>query len=385
VQREFIGPGGSTIHVFDPNAPVVHGPRLVNGYKPASPGLELVSGAALKPEDVSWLWLAWLAFAKVHLVAGSPGTGKTTIALWIAAVITNGGRWPDGGSAERGDVLIWSGEDGIADTLLPRFLAAGGDPKRLHFAGSIIEQGRARPFDPATDIPKLVAAARVLPDLRLVILDPVVAAVSGDSHKNSETRRGLQPVVDMAVELGVAVLGITHLSKGTFGRDPLERVAGSLAFGAVARIVLATVKSADPEAPRRLVRAKSNLGPDTGGFEYTLYGAPVPGYDFHAQRVEWGQVLEGTARELMLIEQPDDHIGDEESAKSFLQKTLNAGPMAAKEIRAAASAHGWSMATLHRARTALGIETVKESMRGGWIWQLPPQPEGSRRSQHYDE
>ena len=162
MQREFIGPGGSTIHVFDPNAPVVHGPRLVNGYKPASPGLELVSGAALKPEDVSWLWLAWLAFAKVHLVAGSPGTGKTTIALWIAAVITNGGRWPDGGSAERGDVLIWSGEDGIADTLLPRFLAAGGDPKRLHFAGSIIEQGRARPFDPATDIPKLVAAARVV-------------------------------------------------------------------------------------------------------------------------------------------------------------------------------------------------------------------------------
>ena len=135
-------------------------------------------------------------------------------------------------------------------------------------------------------MPKLVAAGRALPALKLIVLDPVVAAVTGDSHKNTETRRGLQPVVDLAAELDCAVLGITHLSKGTSGREPLERVAGSIAFGAVARIVLATVKSTDPNVPRRLVRAKSNLGPDTGGFEYTLFGAPVPGHDFHAQRVE---------------------------------------------------------------------------------------------------
>ncbi len=207
---------------------------------------------------------------KLHLLAGSPGTGKTTIAVWMAAAVTVGAAWPDGGQPEKGDVLIWSGEDGIADTLLPRFLAAGGDPKRLHFAGSVTDQGSARPFDPATDIPKLVTGAKGLPELRLIILDPVVAAVSGDSHKNTETRRGLQPVVDMAEELNVAVLGITHLSKGTSGREPLERVAGSIAFGAVARVVLATVKPADPDAPRRVVRAKSNLGPIQAGSNTTV-------------------------------------------------------------------------------------------------------------------
>ena len=261
-----------------------------NGHaKAPAAAVELMSAASVKAERVRWLWDGWLAHGKLQLVAGSPGTGKTTIALSKAGTITVGGQWPDGTRAEKGDVLIWSGEDGIADTLLPRFLAAGGDPKRLHFAGDVRERGRSRPFDPATDMPKLVAACRTLPELKLIVLDPVVAAVTGDSHKNTETRRGLQPVVDMAAELDVAVLGITHLSKGTSGRDPLERVAGSIAFGAVARVVLATVKSADPDAPRRLVRAKSNLGPDTGGFEYTLFGAPVPGHDFHAQRVEWGR------------------------------------------------------------------------------------------------
>src|SRR4029077_3422294 len=94
-----------------------------------------------------------------------------------------------------------------------------------------------------------VKAARKLPDLKFVILDPVVAAVSGDSHKNTETRRGLQPVVDLAEQLQCAVLGITHLSKNTSGREPLERIAGSIAFGAVARVALATVRPADQTRP----------------------------------------------------------------------------------------------------------------------------------------
>lgn len=387
---EFIGPGGSTIQVFDPKAPTAHGPKLINGHqKPHAPSVELISSATLKPEAVRWLWLTWLAFAKVHLLAGSPGTGKTTIALWIAAMITSGGRWPDGGDAPLGDVLMWSGEDGLADTLLPRHLAAGGDPNRLHFVGGVQEHGKSRPFDPAVDMPSLVQSAKQLPALKLLILDPVVAAVAGDSHKNTETRRGLQPVVDLAAELGCAVLGNTHLSKGTSGREPLERVAGSLAFGAVARVVLATVKAADPDAPRRLVRAKSNLGPDGGGIEYTLFGAPVPGHDFGAQRVEWGQILEGSARELMAIEQADDQANERESAEEFLLELLANGSLSAKEVDEARRAHGqWSTSTLHRARTTLGIKTMKEGMKGGWVWRLPEPPEYSTadvRRHHHDD
>src|SRR5262249_45014432 len=161
--------------------------------------------------------------------------------------------------------------------------------------------------------------------LALLILDPVVSVVTGDSHKNTETRRGLQPIVDLAAQLDCAVLGNTHLSKNTSGREPLDRVTGSVAFGAMARVVMATVKSADIGAPRRFVRAKSNLGPDTGGFEYTLFNAPVPDHDFSAQRVDWGQMLEGSARELMEIETPDDEAGAAEDARAFLLEQLRGG------------------------------------------------------------
>ena len=92
--------------------------------------------------------------------------------------------------------------------------------------------------------------------LALLIVDPIVSAVATDSHKNGEVRRGLQPLVDLAAAQGCALLGITHYSKGTAGRDPLERVTGSVAFGALARLVFGTAKPTEEGAPRRMVRAK---------------------------------------------------------------------------------------------------------------------------------
>jgi hypothetical protein len=47
-----------------------------------------------------------------------------------------------------------------ADTLLPRFLAAGGDPRRVHFVTGSVDRDGVRQFDSATDIPALLTAAR---------------------------------------------------------------------------------------------------------------------------------------------------------------------------------------------------------------------------------
>ena len=65
-----------------------------------------------------------------------------------------------------------------------------------------------------------------------------MSAVAGDSHKNTEVRRALQPIVDLASRLDAAVLGITHFSKGGAGGDPAARVVGSVAFTAVAAVWL---------------------------------------------------------------------------------------------------------------------------------------------------
>jgi putative DNA primase/helicase len=232
-------------------------PSRGNGHDSA-PFVEIVSGASITPRDIRWEWKHWLAKGKFHVVAGAIGTGKTTIMINLAATITAGGKWPDGTTADQGSVLIWSGEDSAEDTLLPRFLASGGIANRIHFIKGMVDGATKRPFDPRRDIPPLVDAARRITDLHLMALDPVVSAVAGDSHKNGEVRRGLQPLADFAEQTKSAVLGLTHLTKGTAGNDPVERITGSLAFGAVPRVVMVTAKPLKTDQKRRLVRAKSN-------------------------------------------------------------------------------------------------------------------------------
>jgi hypothetical protein len=56
-------------------------------------GVELICATDMEPEPICWLWTDWLATGKFHILAGAPGTGKTTIALNLAATITSGGQY----------------------------------------------------------------------------------------------------------------------------------------------------------------------------------------------------------------------------------------------------------------------------------------------------
>lgn len=59
------------------------------------PSVELIDASTIKPEPVHWLWPGWLARGKLHVIAGAPGTGKTTAALSWCASITRGGAFPE--------------------------------------------------------------------------------------------------------------------------------------------------------------------------------------------------------------------------------------------------------------------------------------------------
>lgn len=340
----------------------------------------LACGTDLKPEPVRWLWRDWLALGKLHILAGAPGQGKTTLALSMGATVTTGGHWPDGTRCERGNILVWSGEDDHADTLLPRLLAAGADRARCYFVeGTRNEDGTLEPFDPAHDLHRLQEAVQKIGGVRLLIVDPIVSAVVGDSHKNTEVRRALQPVVDLASACGFAVLGITHFSKGGQGSDPAQRVVGSVAFTAVARVVLvaAKVKAEDGAEDRRiLARSKSNIGPDDGGFEYRLeQREPLPG--LFASCVAWGRTVTGTARELLT---DPNEVADCDTLDviGFLRGLLADGPMTAKDVFKDADGAGYSRDQIKRASLKLGVEKEKTGMGGGWVWVLPD-AEGSTK------
>ena len=343
---------------------------------PQSDGVELLCMADVTPRAVDWLWDGWLARGKLHILAGSPGTGKTTIALALAGTVSNGGRWPNGEQSNEGapmNVLVWSGEDDPTDTLVPRLMAAGADLTRCHAVQAVQCKGERVPFDPAHHMPELAARMEKLGNVGLVIIDPIVSAVAGDSHKNSEVRRALEPLVRFGHDFGCAIVGISHFSKGTGSKDPTERVTGSIAFGALARVVLATVKPREDGEPRLLLRTKSNIGKDSGGFAYEL-GQVELAEGVTASRVLWGEAVEGSARELMgEAEGIDGERQDREDAAEWLTSFLDTGPMPSKQVKAAAEDAGHAWRTVQRAKRSLGVE----DRRGGFgkemktVWSLP--------------
>ncbi|OAK55024.1 AAA family ATPase [Variovorax paradoxus] len=350
-------------------------------------GVVLTRASSVKVMPVRWLWQDWLAQGKVHLLAGAPGQGKTTIALAFAATVSAGGRWPDGRRCPPGNVLVWSGEDDPADTLVPRLMAMGADLERVHFVEAARIDGELLPFDPARDMLGLHAAADQVGDVRLLVVDPLVSAITGDSHKNTEVRRGMQPLVDLASSMGAAVVGISHLSKGTAGRDPTERVTGSIAFTAVVRVVLlaAKTKGDDGRDRRILVRSKSNIGPDDGGFEYHVEQVEAaPGIETSV--VVWGGAVDGTARELLAVAEQD---GDDDAraeasdacqllAAELVSDSWTPADKACKPLRDA----GFTKKQIWAASKKLDVIRKKGGMGGGWYWRLPggadPALEGSK-------
>ena len=106
--------------------------------------VETICAAEIASENINWLWDGWLASGKIHILGGAPGTGKTTLCMDLAAIISRGGFWPDGTKSILGNVIIWSSEDGLGDTLIPRLNKADALLSNIHFITGIAKGNKRR-------------------------------------------------------------------------------------------------------------------------------------------------------------------------------------------------------------------------------------------------
>ncbi len=227
--------------------------------------------------------------------------------------------------------------------------------------------------------------------MRLLVVDPVVSAVAGDSHKNGDVRRALQPLVDLARSLDVAVLGISHFSKGGgSGADPVSRVVGSIAFTAVARVLLiaASVRggsggmgpigpTACPQPGASSPGAKATSGRDDGGFEYQIEQLPgLPGLpDVAASRMFGGQAVSGSARELLprrwKTTTPAQPKERGRGRRRLPARVPGRRPSAGEDGDGRGDKAGVSWASIRRASDHLCVIKSKGGASGHWFWKLP--------------
>lgn len=325
----------------------------------------LVRLADVVPEEVAWLWGGRLARGKLAVLVGEPGIGKTFLSHDVAARLSTGAPWPDGGLAPLGDVILLSAEDGPADTIRPRLDALGGDPARVTLLRAVHDADGERHFSLATDLLALESAV-VTRGAALVIIDPLSAYLGDrDSYKDAEVRSLLAPLAAMAERTRAAILALMHTGKDS-QRRAIHRVLGSVAFVAAARIVLAAGKDRDDEARRVLVSVKANLCAPAPALAYRIAGVPA--------RVEWepGTVEGVTADDVLGGGLPEDRE-ERHDADELLRELLRDGEVKSAEVHRAADAHGVSRRGLWAAKRRLGVRARHQGQPGKagvWFWSL---------------
>jgi hypothetical protein len=151
--------------------------------------------ADVKSEPVTWLWEGRIPFGKVTLLESEPGVGKSTLTLELAARISRGAPMPlEKTHAAPANVVIFSGDDGLADTVRPRLEVADADLSRIYSVD--------REFD-VEDVAALKPA--------LIILDPLPCYICMSCEQNPiEVMRKLGL---LAKETGAAILAVQCVSE----------------------------------------------------------------------------------------------------------------------------------------------------------------------------
>lgn len=383
---DLIYPSSMTDGLYHPRDPAEYGVGQVNikktGTAPTQKAkskieVQLMKGSNVEMRPITWLIDQWLPMGKLTLLAGAGGTGKTTLALGIAAAITSGGTFPSGQKyLGRSNVLIWSSEDDPEDILMPRLAAMGADLERIYILKSVREDGDDRTFNAATDLDGLKDAVDSIGGVVLILLDPIIGLVKGNSDKANDVREGLDPLVEFSQNQRCAIIGISHFSKGGQGKDPAERVLGSQAFTALPRMVWGTIIDKDT-GDRVLVRLKTNLSARDGGFLYSVEQTQYNGID--TSIVTWKGQIEGSSHQIISNAEAVDFDGENGSElgdcaqwlKSYLEDM--GGSQEKKVIADLARASGYGNSSLYRAKDALRlvakVEGFASSRRS--IWMLP--------------
>jgi hypothetical protein len=341
---------------------------LLRQWREANGGARVVWAADVEPERVKWLWPGRLPFGKLSIIDGDPGESKSTLTLALAAYATTGTPMPMSGLSGRQEpltVVLLSGEDGMADTVVPRLLAHGADVTRVANLCSIDLPGEpSRPWELPGDIAHLADLIEET-GARMVVIDPLMSflAAGVKSGIDHDVRRALHPLAMTAERTGAAIVVVRHLNKGS--GNAISRGGGSMGIIGAARSGLLIAHDPNDETLKRRVVAstKNNLMEMPQSVQYHLEYNP----EHDCAVVVWDGFSYHTAETLLVRVDPDDvaEVGRcGELLKEMLVDRSVPVPKILKHLHALAISDG----TIAKARRMLNL--YESTTDEGVMWGL---------------
>jgi hypothetical protein len=223
---------------------------------PDAPGQEVFDGevfgrtaATVAPAPVEWLIEPWVARKQLTLIAGQPGTGKSTFGAWLV-------------SHAKRPIIMPGCEEDPGMMLIPRLLAHGvklSDVLLLDTMEWVFGRDRER----------LIRAVRQH-SADLIWLDPLDNYMGeADEDLGGPVRRYLESLFHVARETGAAIVGVRHP-----GKDPRNLLPGSRHWRTVPRMVLELLYDGGPPVRRVCRPHKDSLGREAPARFYDLVGPP---------------------------------------------------------------------------------------------------------------
>lgn len=342
-------------------------------------------GSTVRPEEISWLWPNRIALRKVGLLEGDGGEGKSLLLCDLAARLSANLPMPDGSPNPFGrpvPTVLMMAEDGDEDTIIPRIMAAGGDPSRIILLKSVPdEDGGHFPTIP-DDVDHIWHVCKAA-GAGALIMDPVVSYLSAEVNTNNDhsVRRALARLPEMAEDVGMAVILVRHLNKNT-SAEPKYRGGGSGAFLNLARTALAVGASPDDDTGTRRVLAVNKINVDKCDVSWAYH--PETAYVRLAEdgekvvktaKLVWEGQSTFTAADILTAKPDPEERSAGEVCKQMLLELLAKQAHPERIIWQAISQARISESTYRRVRRTLNIHTWREGglgEEGRWMLSLTP-------------
>ena len=399
-------------------------------------GLQPLNFLIQQPQD--WLWPNRIPLGKLTLIAGYPSSGKTSIALDIAARVSRGAPAPDQPDAAfpsapvvlaplngnpRADVLptlrLFGADLGriyLADLLSPTHPIdyypddppaedpdepADADeeawdddeerPARRRESGFRFPQSFPNFEEPTVAAPRLAAPwpslDHVMGRLANLIEAGSVTLLIVDQVEDLASMHRAQPATvlgmlrALAARSGAAVIALTHNPAPSYPRA-VTAMHRRLAQASV----VFTTAVVEPGGRRFLVPLRPAMSDDAPAIPFVLPPATVmpakagiqgsPSDDF---AVAWRKPIFPAHLRALTERRPNDGA-KMRVAQAFLVRALADGSRPASAVEREAALLGISKSAIHRARSVCGVRSTRVSMlgvpsgAGAWYWSLPHAP-----------
>lgn len=190
--------------------------------------------------DLEWLWTNWIPKGFLTMLAGSPGTGKSTLAHWFIKIVVDGGKWPDGTIQKPQPVVMIETE--AAQVLLNKHFRDMQIPAHKvympGFDGDMLSQPDLSKEDHRQRVLQLCEEKRPA----LVVLDSIGGAHTKGENRIEDVRPMMEFLAMLARDYDCSTLALHHLKKRSNEFDAadlrVDDVRGSSAITAFTRSLL---------------------------------------------------------------------------------------------------------------------------------------------------